>query len=70
MFKSKAPPPAPTVDPRDEGWAHAWEYKTLVTLGVEKFDVELNDHAKRGWELINGCMAGTAHYGYLRRPIR
>lgn len=48
-------------------YTQEYEYKTLVILGAPNFDRELNDHAARGWELVNGCMAGTMHYGYLRR---
>lgn len=48
----------------------AYEYKTLAVMGAVAFDKELNAEARRGWELVNGCMAGAVHYGYLRRAVR
>lgn len=66
MF-GKAEPQYPWNE--DEGEA-AFEYFTVVSLGVEKFNKDVNSLARRGWELINGGMAGTAHYGYMRRPLK
>ncbi|MDZ4321557.1 MAG: hypothetical protein U1A07_22430 [Phenylobacterium sp.] len=69
MFGGKKAPVIEEQDSRDSQYAQRFEYKTLAILGVIPFDKTLHDHAARGWELVNGCMAGTLHYGYLRRPL-
>lgn len=67
MFGGRKAPVIAEQDSRDENYIQEYEYKTIVILGAPNFDRELNDHAARGWELVSGCMAGTMHYGYLRR---
>lgn len=57
-------------DSRDHLYEQEYEYRTLAVLGVTQFDKDLNDHAARGWELVNGNMAGTAHYAFLRRKLK
>lgn len=54
----------------NEGFEQKWDYKAVSYLGIDNFNKGISEHAREGWELINGCMAGTAHYGYLRRPVR
>jgi len=67
MFGGKKEPKFPWNE--DEGTAR-FEYFTLASMGAENFTNDCNSLARRGWELINGCMAGTAHYGYFRREVR
>lgn len=67
MFKAKNEPLYPWNEPEGEP---AYEYYTVASLGAERFTKDVNSLARRGWELINGCMAGTAHYGYMRRPTK
>lgn len=52
----------PAVDPE-------WEYCAVAVLGVIAFNEEVNKLAAVGWELVNGTMAGTANYAYMRRRI-
>lgn len=54
----------------DEGYEQRYEYLSVAYLGVSAFNTGVNDYARKGWELVNGCMAGTANYAYLRREIR
>jgi hypothetical protein len=70
MFGGKKAPEIAAQDDRDEQYVQTYEYRTLAVLGAQAFDKELNAHAAKGWELVNGCMAGTAHYGYLRRRLQ
>lgn len=71
MFGSKpknpaanpAPPPEPVIAPE-------YEYCTFATFGIEGWNKEVTRLSWQGWELVNGCMAGTANYGYMRRRVR
>jgi hypothetical protein len=69
MFGGKKAPEIEAQDARDGEYLQEWEYRTLAIIGVVNFDKTLNEHAARGWELVNGNMAGTTHYGYLRRRL-
>ncbi|OYX72943.1 MAG: hypothetical protein B7Y81_04285 [Caulobacter sp. 32-67-35] len=69
MFGGKKAPVVAEQDSRDGQYTHRFEYKTLAILGAAQFDKTLNEHAAKGWDLVSGCMAGTVHYGYLRRPL-
>jgi len=70
MFGSKKSEPQATAPTGYEGYQPRYEYLAVAYLGIGAFNKEVNVLAGLGWELINGCMAGTAHYGYLRREIR
>ncbi len=69
MFGGKKAPEIEAQDARDGEYKQEFEYRTLAVIGVVNFDKVLNDQAAKGWELVNGSMAGTTHYGYLRRRI-
>lgn len=68
MFGSKKPKEEPPFD--NEGYEHLYEYRAEAYLGIGAFNREVNVLARKGWELVNGTMAGTAHYAYLRRPLK
>ena len=67
MFSGKKAPEIAEQDDRDGQYRQKWEYRVLAIIGAPTLQKELNDHAARGWELVNATMAGTAHYAYLRR---
>lgn len=67
MFGSKKPHQPEPFD--NEGYDRAFEYQAIACMGINAFNKQVNEMAMKGWELINGCMAGTVHYGYLRRSI-
>lgn len=69
MFGGKKAPEIEAQDARDGDYGQEFEYRTLAIIGVVNFDKALNDHAARGWQLVNGSAAGTTHYGYLRRRL-
>jgi len=66
MFGGKKEAQYPWNEPEGEA---EFEFYTIASLGVDNFNKDVNALARRGWELIGGCMAGTAHYGYLRRRV-
>jgi len=68
MFGSKTPPEAEPFD--DEGYSQVYEYQAVAYFGLNAFNSGVGDMANKGWELVNGCMVGTAHYAYLRRKLR
>lgn len=70
MFGGKKAPVIAEQDSRDDQYTPIFEYKTLAVLGVVLFDKTVNGHAAKGLEMINGCMAGTLHYGYMCRPLK
>lgn len=72
MFGSKKPEATPIAAAPfdDEGYERRFEYLAVAYLGVTAFNEGVNEYARKGWELINGCMAGTANYAYLRRAVR
>lgn len=70
MFGSKKPAQPEPAPFDNEGYERTHEYQVIACLGINAFNKQVNEMAMKGWELINGCMAGTAHYGYLRRPIK
>ena len=45
------------------------EYVTIAVFGIDAFNKETNKLAAEGWVMVNGCMAGTAHYAYMRRAV-
>ncbi|SFS42700.1 hypothetical protein [Brevundimonas viscosa] len=63
--KSAAPQPFD-----NEGYSHEYEYYAAAYLGINAFNSGVNELARKGWELVNGAMAGTAHYAYMRRPLK
>ena len=69
MFGGKKPEAQP-VPFDNEGYEHRFEYLAVAYFGVNSFNDGVNEFARKGWELVNGCMAGTANYAYLRRPVR
>lgn len=59
---------------RNPSHSQKYEYRTLLALGHDKFDIGLNEHAKVGWELVGfqiNSSPGTSpmFYGALRRQI-
>ena len=54
---------------RNASYRQEFEYRTISAIGGLSFDKMLNEDAAKGWELVNGAMAGTAHFGYLRRRL-
>lgn len=58
---------------RNANYSQKYEYRTVVAFGEEQFDIELNEHAKLGWELVsfhvNGGGTSTAYYGVLCRLV-
>ena len=70
MFGSKPEKEeAPAVDKRGQPYVQEFEYEAQSHLGITNFNKATNQMAAAGWELINGGMAGTAHYGYFRRRL-
>lgn len=67
MFGNKRAAPA---TPDDTGYDQEFEYHAAAYLGINAFNSGVNEHARKGWELVNGAMAGTAHYAYMRRRLR
>lgn len=67
MLGKKNEPKYPWNEP--EGVAEH-EYYVVAAIGADNFVRDANSLAKRGWELINGSMAGTAHFGYFRRRVK
>lgn len=65
MFGNKNVPQYPWNEPEGEA---EWEYYVVAGLGGGNFTTMINQLARRGWEMFGGCMAGTAHYAYMRRP--
>jgi hypothetical protein len=45
----------------------AFEYQAFAFIGIGNFNAGVNKMARQGWELVNGCMAGTTNYAYMRR---
>lgn len=70
MFGSKKADLYADQDSRNGSYVQEYEYRTIVMLGAPGFDKLLNERAAEGWELVNGCMAGTMHYGYMRRRLK
>lgn len=68
MFGGKKPTEAAPFD--NEGYEAEYEYLAQAYFGIGAFNKEVDILARKGWELINGCMAGTAHYAYMRRRLR
>jgi len=68
MFGGKKPSAEVAFD--NEGHDQVYEYRAIVCMGINAFNKDVDTMARKGWELINGCMAGTAHYGYLRRKLQ
>ena len=59
------------LEPFDtEGYEQEYEYHAAAFLGINAFNTGVNEYARKGWELVNGTMAGTAHYAYMRRRLR
>lgn len=58
---------------RNGNYSQKYEYRTIIGFGEEKFDVELNAHARLGWELagfhVSSGGTSAAYYGVLRRPM-
>ncbi len=69
MFGGKQNPVFADQEARNGQYVRSYEYRTISALGVSNFDKIVNEDAEKGWELVNGCMAGTAHYGYMRRAL-
>ncbi len=68
MFGKKEQPAEAPFD--SEGYEQRFEYKILTALGVLNLEKAINDQARKGWELVSGTMAGTAHYAHLRRRLK
>ncbi|MBX9614903.1 MAG: hypothetical protein K2X25_04870 [Caulobacteraceae bacterium] len=45
------------------------ECLAIACFGIDAFNKETNRLASEGWILVNGCMAGTAHYAYMKRAV-
>lgn len=69
MAEVKKAPEIAAQDARDHLYSQTHEYRVLAVLGAMTMQKDLNDHAARGWELVNATMAGTAHFAYLRRRL-
>lgn len=69
MFGSKKSDLYADQDARNGDHKQEYEYRTIAMIGAAGFDKMMNERAAEGWELVNGCMAGTTHYGYLRRKV-
>lgn len=72
MFGSKpkaTPTPASQNEPVAAEVDPEFEYCTFASFGIEGWNKEATRLSRQGWELVNGCMAGTANYGYMRRRI-
>ena len=70
MFGKKTESPAlPALDAQGRPYAQEYEYLVEAYLGAAAFNKSVNALAAQGWELVNGCMAGTAHYAYMRRRL-
>lgn len=67
---SKKAPHIEEQDARDGQYRREWEYRSLAVIGIVNFDKQLNEHAQRGWELVNADSAGTTIYGFLRRRLK
>ena len=59
----------PALDMAGQPYVHEFEYEAQAHLGIANFNKAANAMAASGWELINGGMAGTVHYGYFRRRL-
>lgn len=71
MFGSKKEPTAtPAVDLDGQPYVQEFEYEAQAHMGIGNFNKAVSQAAAEGWELVNGCMAGTVHYAYLRRRLR
>lgn len=46
-----------------------YEYQAFAFFGIKQWNTEVNKLAQDGWELVNGNMAGTASYAYMRRRL-
>jgi len=68
MFGGKKPADGAPFD--SEGYEAEYEYRADAYLGIGAFNKEVSILARKGWELVNGCMAGTAHYAYMRRRLK
>lgn len=55
---------------KSEGYEQVYEYQACAFLGVDAWNVGVNAMARKGWELVNGGMAGTANCAYMRRPVK
>lgn len=55
-------PATPEVEPE-------FQYQVFAAFGVDGWNKQMTLFSRQGWELVNGCMAGTAHYGYMRRRV-
>lgn len=62
QVSDKPAPTEPEVQPE-------FEYTVVAVFGAEAWIKETNRMARLGWELVNGMMAGTANYAYMRRRI-
>lgn len=70
MFGSKLEKGAePALDAAGTPYVQTFEYEAQAHLGIGNFNKATNAMAAAGWELINGGMAGTVHYGYFRRRL-
>jgi len=67
MFGGKKEPQYPWNEPAGQA---RYEYYTIAVIGIEPLNKAVNELAARGWEMFGGCMAGTAHYAYMRREMR
>lgn len=70
MFGGKKPAEAEAAPFDNEGYDAEYEYQAHAFLGIGAFNKEVAVLSRRGWELVNGCMAGTAHYAYMRRRLK
>ncbi|MFS0710359.1 hypothetical protein [Brevundimonas phoenicis] len=70
MFGNKPEKQAePALDGAGQPYVQEFEYEAQAHLGIGNFNKAANTMAAAGWELINGGMAGTVHYGYFRRRL-
>jgi hypothetical protein len=67
MFGKKPETSAlPQLDPDGRPYVREYEYLVEAYLGAGAFSKGVNALAAQGWELVNGCIAGTVHYAYMR----